>query len=332
MRFKIRQYQNTFKMRLSENMYFFKRRYGKWWESFREKGHERMTVMFIPHNEKKIFNFQISKFTISFFVMLFVVVLVTSAYAIIKNASSKREEQRLLMNYKDIRSHLIRFEKMTNNIADLMEEIKPEIEEIYELAAGNGGGAKNIWELTDSQPANPEEERALKNLLPEEIYTLRELQRELICSTNTIKTVKNFVDVRSKVINETPSIVPTQGHITSLFGWRRSPFGFGRDFHSGIDIAASSGAEIRATAPGTVGSAGWAGGYGYTVRINHKYGFQTIYGHCSRILVGLGENVRKGQVIALVGQTGSATGNHCHYEMRLGEVAINPYPYMSRIW
>ncbi len=332
MRFKIRQYQNNFKMRFSENYYFLKKRYSKWWDGFREKGHEKMTVMFIPHNEKKIFNFQISKFTISFFVLLFLIVLMTSAFAIIKNASSRREEQRLLMNYKDIRSNLVRFEKLTNSISDLMEEIKPEVEEVYELAAGNNGNAEKIWEVTEPAAPVTEEDRNLRSILPAEIFMLRDLQKTLQSSTNTVKTVKNFVDVRSKVINDTPSIVPTLGHITSLFGWRRSPFGFGRDFHSGIDIAASAGSEIRATAPGIVATSGWGGGFGYMVKIKHKYGFETIYGHCSRIIVGVGETVKKGQVVAYVGQTGSATGNHCHYEIRLGDVSINPYPYMSRMW
>lgn len=332
MKFKIRQYQNSFKMRFSESYHIWKKKYGKWWDGFREKGHERMTVMFIPHNEKKIFNFQISKFTISFFVLLFMVVVVTSSYAVIKNASSKREEARLMMNYKDVKSSLLRFEKLTNNIADLMEEMKPDIEELYELAAGDSANVDKIWKLESGELQAVVEDKSMKPLLPEEIEMLRELQKNLVCTTNTIKTVKNFVDVRSKVINDTPSIVPTQGHITSLFGWRRSPFGFGRDFHTGIDIAASHGAEIRVTAPGVVVSTGWGGGYGYMVRVRHKYGFETIYGHCSRIVAGVGENVRKGQVVAHVGQTGSATGNHCHYEIRLGTVAINPYPYMSRIW
>ncbi|HNU91098.1 MAG TPA: M23 family metallopeptidase [Spirochaetota bacterium] len=332
MKFRIRQYHNSFKMRFSERYHIWKKKYDRWWDGFREKGHERMTVMFIPHNEKRIFNFQISKFTISFFVLLFLVVVVTSSYAIIKNASSKREEARLMMNYRDVKSSLLRFEKLTNNIADLMDEMRPDIEELYELAAGDNGNLDKIWKLETGEYQSIAEDKSVKPLLPEEIETLRELQKNLVCTTNTIKTVKNFVDIRSKVINDTPSIVPAQGHITSLFGWRRSPFGFGRDFHTGIDIAASYGAEIRVTAPGVVVSSGWSGGYGYMVRVRHKYGFETIYGHCSRIAVGVGENVRKGQVVAYVGQTGSATGNHCHYEIRLGTVAINPYPYMSRIW
>jgi murein DD-endopeptidase MepM/ murein hydrolase activator NlpD len=68
------------------------------------------------------------------------------------------------------------------------------------------------------------------------------------------------------------------------------------------------------------------------VRIKHKYGFETVYGHCSKIGVGLREKVRKGQIIGYVGQTGNATGNHCHYEVRLGGIDVNPYPYMRKVW
>lgn len=332
MKFKIKQYQNRFKLHFAENYYIWKKKYSKWWDRFLEKGHEKMTVMFIPHNEKKIFNFQISKFFISFFVLLFMIIIISSSYAVYQNASIKREEERLLMNFKDIRSHLIRFERHTNTIAELFDEIKPYIEELYELSAGGEDTAESIWELTEGIPTTDKELKKLKAVLPEEIFTLRDLQREFLCTTNAVKTVKNFIDVRSKVINDTPSIVPNRGHITSLFGWRRSPFGFGRDFHTGIDIAASGGTPIRATAPGVVQATGWAGGYGNMVRIQHKYGFETVYAHCSRIIVGKGQSVGRGQVVAYVGQTGNATGNHCHYEVRLGTVQINPYPYLRKIW
>ena len=316
---------------MAENYHFIKKKLGYWWERFVRKGHEKMTIMFIPHNEKNIFNFQISKFTVFFFVLLFVVIIVTSGYAFIKNNAIKNEEQRLMTTYEDIRSHLLRFEKLTNNIEEQMDDLKPEIEELYELAAGTEE-TRQIWNLEDFDLKDLEELKKNKNILPDEIFALKEVQKDLVCTTNTIKTIKNFVDVRSKVIKDTPSIVSNPGHITSLFGWRRSPFGHGRDFHTGIDIAAPAGTVIRATAPGVVATSGWGGGYGNMVRIRHKYGFETIYGHCKSVIVSQGQNIAKGQIIGYVGMTGNATGNHCHYEIRLGGVAINPYPYMSRVW
>ena len=105
--------------------------------------------MFIPHNEKKIFNFQISKFTISFFVLLFLAVVFTSSYAIIKNAKIKSEEQKLLADYKDIRSHLLRFEKQTNRIAEIVDEIKPDIEDLFIISAG-GDIVDKIWGMNQA--------------------------------------------------------------------------------------------------------------------------------------------------------------------------------------
>jgi murein DD-endopeptidase MepM/ murein hydrolase activator NlpD len=326
----IRQYQSRLRLKLFEKYYIAKKKFSKLWDGFIEKGHERMTVMFIPHNERKIFNFQISKFTISFFLMLFVVVLVTSSYALIRHAEVKREEERLLMTYEDIRSHLLRFERLTNSIAELVDEIKPDVKELYGFTVG-ADDFSQIWDIDEMDKKDYDELVKLRHILPEEIFTLKNMQKDIICTTNTIRTVKNFIDVRSKVVRDTPSIVPCPGHITSLFGWRRSPFGHGRDFHSGIDIAAPPGMEIRATAPGTVVSTGWSGGYGIMIRIQHKYGFESVYAHCHSAAVAPGQHVRKGQVIGYVGQTGNATGPHCHYEIRLG-IPINPYPYMSRIW
>ncbi len=331
MKIKIKQYHGKFRLKFFENYYVFRKKFQKLWDSFVEKGHEKMTVMFIPHNERKIFNFQISKFTISFFFLLFLIVLVTSSYAVIRHAAVKREEQRLLMTYEDIRSHLLRFEKLTNDVSELVEEMKPDVEELYELTAGPEE-IGSIWDLDQIDKKDYEDLRRLQHILPEEIFTIKDLQRDIICTTNTVKTVKNFIDVRSKVVRDTPSLVPNPGHITSLFGWRRSPFGHGRDFHSGIDIAAPPGTEIRATAPGSIISSGWSGGYGCMIRIQHKYGFESLYGHCQRAVVSMGQSVKKGEVIGYVGQTGNATGNHCHYEIRLGNIPINPYPYMSRIW
>lgn len=331
MKVRIKQYQGKVRLRLSERGYIWGKRLSVLWTKFLEKGHEKMTVMLIPHNEKRIFNFQISKFTISFFVLLFIVILVTSAYAVIRHTAVKREEQRLLLTYEDLHSNLSKFEQITKNISDIMEDIKPEAEALYELTAGSDE-LDHLWEYDEVEQAELKEMKKNKHSLPNEIFKLKELQRDIQTTTNTIKSVKNFVDVRNKVVMDLPSTIPNLGHITSLFGWRRSPWGHSREFHCGIDIAASAGVEIHATAPGTVSSAGWTGGLGNTVRIQHKYGFETLYGHCRNVVVSQGQVVKKGDVIGFVGQTGNATGNHCHYEVRLGNVPINPYPYMSRIW
>lgn len=109
------------------------------------------------------------------------------------------------------------------------------------------------------------------------------------------------------------------GTITSQFGYRTDPISGETSYHSGTDIAAPAGSPILAAASGTVTVANaldsWGGGYGYYVRIDHGGGLETLYAHCSSICVTAGQQVQAGQVIAYVGQTGRATGNHLHFEV-----------------
>ena len=121
---------------------------------------------------------------------------------------------------------------------------------------------------------------------------------------------------------------PTTGRITSTFGGRASPGGIGSTNHKGIDIANSYGTAIYAADGGTVTYAGWMGGYGYLVQINHGNGYVTYYGHNSKLLVSVGQHVYKGQQIAKMGSTGNSTGNHCHFEVRYNGVAKNPLNYL----
>ncbi len=131
------------------------------------------------------------------------------------------------------------------------------------------------------------------------------------------------------ISKETPSAVPVKGNITSHFGLRKSPFGEEYEFHGGLDISSPEGAPVKAAAAGRVAKAGWFGGYGLTVIISHRFGFETMYGHCRSIRVSQGASVEKGQIIASVGSTGNTTGSHCHYEIRLNGSPINPYPYLN---
>lgn len=117
---------------------------------------------------------------------------------------------------------------------------------------------------------------------------------------------------------------PVSARITSSFGMRRHPIlGYAR-MHKGMDFGARWGSPIVASADGVVARAGWAGGYGQQVRINHASGIATSYSHMSRMVVSPGSAVRQGQVIGYVGTTGLSTGAHLHYETYRNGVAVNP--------
>ncbi|MDR1482498.1 MAG: LysM peptidoglycan-binding domain-containing M23 family metallopeptidase [Synergistaceae bacterium] len=121
---------------------------------------------------------------------------------------------------------------------------------------------------------------------------------------------------------------PVVGKISSSYGWRRDPVRGGRDFHTGLDIRAPRGRPIVAAAAGRVVHSGWMGGYGRTIVISHPGGTTTLYGHSSKLLVGVGANVKRGQRIALVGSTGRSTGNHLHFEVRQKGRPMNPLKFI----
>ncbi|MEM8570901.1 MAG: DUF5930 domain-containing protein [Pseudomonadota bacterium] len=116
---------------------------------------------------------------------------------------------------------------------------------------------------------------------------------------------------------------------TSGFGYRRDPKGRGRRMHAGIDLAAPRGTPIHATADGIVTSAAYEGGYGRVVRIQHEFGFETVYAHQTKLLVEKGQKVSRGDVIGAMGSTGRSTGVHLHYEVRLNGSAVNPMTYLE---
>jgi len=126
-----------------------------------------------------------------------------------------------------------------------------------------------------------------------------------------------------------PSILPTQGWLASAFSsMREHPILHVARPHEGIDVVAPMGAPIEAPAAGAVISAGWETGYGYSVTIDHGYGITTRFAHASKLLVKRGDHVERGQRIALVGNTGLATGPHLHYEVHVYGRPVDPLKYV----
>jgi murein DD-endopeptidase MepM/ murein hydrolase activator NlpD len=128
----------------------------------------------------------------------------------------------------------------------------------------------------------------------------------------------------------TPMGYPRTSSLTSFFGYRSDPFNSAvAEYHPGIDFKGSVGDEAKCTATGRVVFAGWYGGYGNCVRIEHKNNFETLYGHLSHISVRVGQEVTVGQKIGEVGSTGHSTGAHLHYEVRKNGKPINPISFLT---
>lgn len=155
--------------------------------------------------------------------------------------------------------------------------------------------------------------------------------RSLLAGLETrLRTVRGEVERREALAAATPSIWPAHGWLTGSFGRRSDPFNGEQGFHQGIDISASKGQPVYATADGMVESASDAGEYGNLLVLSHDFGLSTRYAHLSRFNVAVGTRVTRGDVIGFIGSTGRSTGWHLHYEILANGKLINPLQLLTQ--
>jgi murein DD-endopeptidase MepM/ murein hydrolase activator NlpD len=146
---------------------------------------------------------------------------------------------------------------------------------------------------------------------------------------SSFKEASDSLSVHTARLAATPSIMPTQGWLSSAFSAMRThPILHMARPHEGIDVSAPMGSPIEAPAAGVVTDAGWETGYGNTIVINHGFGIVTKFAHASKLLVKTGQRVSRGQRIALVGNSGLATGPHLHYEVHVNGRPVDPLKYV----
>jgi len=200
--------------------------------------------------------------------------------------------------------------------------------------------------------ANLDQEKDQENLfgvggsIPEDLATdvdlekrqvalLREMHEQvdnLHLATSNQKTgfssLLEALEGQKNLLACTPAIRPVKGWMTSRFGYRKSPFTGRRELHKGLDIANREGTQIIAPADGIVKFTGRKGLLGKAIDIDHGHGMVTRYGHLKEILKKRGEQVKRGDIIAEMGDTGRSTGSHLHYEVHLNGVPVNPIKYI----
>ena len=160
---------------------------------------------------------------------------------------------------------------------------------------------------------------------------LDSLRQEAEGVARSLSEVETTFRERSELLASIPSIPPVQGEVTSKFGYRFDPFTGVRAFHPALDINNDRGAPVVSTADGVITEAGYLAGYGLCVNVLHGYGFSTRYAHLQGIKVKVGQNVKKGEIIGVVGSTGRSTGYHLHYEVRIKDEPVDPTPYMVEL-
>lgn len=211
---------------------------------------------------------------------------------------------------------------------------------VYTVAV-NGNDTAYVNSVEEAEEAVEQIKEEYKDKIEEidisvnEVYTknIDEVQQTVEVAS-AVETVEAQVDVEAKEQAKIKaatldgvyfSVKPVSGNITSRYGDHES---IRSHAHSGLDICAPAGTDIKAAADGTVTFAGTQGGYGKLIIITHKNGIQTYYGHCSKLYANEGDEVKAGDVIAAVGMTGFATGNHLHFEIRKNGSTLNPQRYI----
>ena len=158
---------------------------------------------------------------------------------------------------------------------------------------------------------------------------LSELSQDIKLELYSYEELYEIIQGQAGRIEATPSIAPIdRGWVSSSFGYRIDPFSKKRKMHHGLDISAASGTPIYATASGRIIYAKFFGSYGYTIKIDHGYGYSTIYAHMSKMDVRKGDLVKRSDIIGKVGNTGRSTGPHIHYEVRYQNKPLNPVEFI----
>lgn len=303
------------------------------YKRFVQKGREKLTVMLIPHSEKKIFNFQISLFTISFLILLLAGIIATFFISTSRYTLAKKEME-ILQDAQE--GNVVTMKMLKEEISNLnnsVNEYRNNIKDIIKLLGASQ--SENIFGLggPETEIKNISEIMGLKSKddYQTELETIKRINTDIMASKKVLQNFTKFLAAREEIIQKIPNNWPIigGGFITSRFGMRRSPFTGKWAMHQGVDISWWPGAPIRSSADGTVVYSGMKGGYGRTVQIQHEYGFQTLYAHLSRISVFEGKNVQKGEIIGFLGRTGRSTGFHLHYEVRIGTKAVDPMVFMT---
>lgn len=244
------------------------------------------------------------------------------------------ESQRQLIveleeQFSELSNRLEQAESLGSEIRELLE-VEGVVPQVFAPSLGLGAPLRVLRTVSRSQSS------IRRELSPDEmgrvLYILKESADKLAYETEDIlEETRYLYEMANELVarlRATPSIWPVKGDVTSEYGWRTHPLNRTKEHHDGVDIGADWGAPIVATADGRVTFAGYRYGYGWTVVVEHGYGIETLYAHCSRLAVSVGQEVKRGDLVAYVGQSGTATGPHVHYEVRLWGRTTDPSEYL----
>ena len=261
-----------------------------------------ITIMLIPHSNSRHLSFKMPSIGI---ILSIAIWLIGSAY-IVSIAVNAFEYRRMKEKLNYYSSQFVEL----NGTIDGLKTAESEFRRLFSL-----GTKEKVLENVPAFDSGSIDMNSLKDQIKK--------------SMESVKGIKEYLKEQKDIFLATPKGWPVRGPITSGYGERENPVHGGPDFHSGVDISVEPGTAVRATADGVVSFAGWSGGSGNLVALEHGFGYTTFYAHNTRVVVSVGQHVKRGEVIAYSGSTGSSTGPHSHYEIWKEGKHINPMPYLQ---
>ena len=243
-------------------------------------------------------------------------------------SSLQMQEERVVQHQSQIVSFSNKIDTLNAKLAEL-GNFEQKIRIIANLEPNNDGSSFFGVGGSDPEDLDPTTmlEQDYQELVRDMHVEINEIDHASHNQKRSFSAIFSQLEGKRNLLAATPSIRPLKGWVSSRFGYRESPFTGRREFHRGLDIATHAGSPIIAPADGLVTFAGRKGLMGNMVTIEHGFGMVTRYGHVQKLLKKKGKRVKRGETIALVGNTGRSTGPHLHYEVRLNGVAVNPVNY-----
>lgn len=225
-----------------------------------------------------------------------------------ENAALKQANDRYLEASIDFERRLKQFDERTDKLAQYVGVEKP-------VDEGEGVGGPDPFE---------------HELNPYLRYDLGLLERKVLTLEEDLDLLEDEYRKQSEILEFTPSILPTRGWLSSGMGYRTDPFTNKRAWHNGLDISTPTGTPVYAPASGVVVYKGYNGGFGNLLVVDHGNGIETKYAHLSGFNVSKGQRIKRGDLIAYVGDTGRSTSSHLHYEIHKEGKVLNPMKYIIR--
>ncbi|MDD4857563.1 MAG: M23 family metallopeptidase [Candidatus Krumholzibacteria bacterium] len=263
------------------------------------------------------------------------IALVVSAAVIVATHSSRVSNRLIIKNLESengrLHSELARFRGEVEALENKMN-MSFELQNRARLIASLDPISSDVWQVGVGGPAP--DLKGMESAYPDSIFGsidegLDRMLRQSELQIQSYAEVIGILDKEKEIRDCTPSIRPLKGgFLSSRFGGRMDPFTGATVQHPGIDYRARTGNPVMSTADGIVCQTGRNGGYGLMIEIEHGNGFKTRYAHLSKILVNRGQKVKRGEIIALVGNTGHSTGSHLHYEVLFRKIHRDPLQYV----